>query len=140
MVAKRRTIVTFGLVSSLRVSKLSTVTVIGGVVVAKRRTIVTFGLGRETRKRGEWRGEERREKGEERGERRGERGESREEKRGRERRGERSEDRRGKRREYDPGPEYPDWFRAWGVLILAVYVSVSALGFVDPVRFPDVRV
>ena len=53
----------------------------------------------------------------------------------RERRGERSEDRRGRRREDDPGPKYPDWFRAWGVIILAVYVSVSAVGFVDPVSF-----
>ena len=42
---------------------------------------------------------------------------------------------RGKRREDDPGPKYPDWFRAWGVTILAVYVSVSAFGFVDPIRF-----
>ena len=28
-----------------------------------------------------------------------------------------------------------DWFRAWGVIILAVYVSVSAFGFVDPISF-----
>ena len=53
----------------------------------------------------------------------------------RERRGERSEDRKGKRREDDPGPKYSDWFRVWGVIILAVYVSVSAFGFVDPIRF-----
>ena len=39
-----RTVVTFGLVSGLRVSKVSTVTGIGGVLVAKRRTVVTFGL------------------------------------------------------------------------------------------------
>ena len=44
VVAKRRTVVTFGLVSGLRVSKVSTVTVIGGVVVARRRTVVTFRL------------------------------------------------------------------------------------------------
>ena len=44
VVAKRRTVVTFGLVSGLRVSKVATVTGIGGVVVAKRRTVVTFGL------------------------------------------------------------------------------------------------
>ena len=44
VVAKRRTVVTFGCVSSLRVSKVSTVTGSGGVVVAKRRTVVTFGL------------------------------------------------------------------------------------------------
>ena len=44
VVAKRRTVVTFGLVSLRRVSKVSTVTGIGGVVVAKPRTVVTFGL------------------------------------------------------------------------------------------------
>ena len=46
VVAKRRTVVTFGFVSFRRVSKVSTVTGIrgGGVVVAKRRTVVTFGL------------------------------------------------------------------------------------------------
>ena len=44
IVAKCRTVVTFGLVSGLRVSKVSAVTGIGGVVVAKRRTVVTFGL------------------------------------------------------------------------------------------------
>ena len=44
VVAKRRTVVTFGLVSGGRVSKVSTVTGIGGVVVAKRRAVVTFGL------------------------------------------------------------------------------------------------
>ena len=44
VVAKRKTVVTFGLVSGLRVSKVSTATRIGGVVVAKRRTVVTFGL------------------------------------------------------------------------------------------------
>ena len=44
MIAKRKTVLTFGLVSGLRVSKVPTVTGIGGVVVAKRRTVVTFGL------------------------------------------------------------------------------------------------
>ena len=43
MVAKPRTVVTLGLVSFLRVSKVSTVTGIVGVLVAKRRTVVTFG-------------------------------------------------------------------------------------------------
>ena len=42
MVAKRRTVVTFGLISGLRVSKVSTGTGIGGVVLVKRRTVVTF--------------------------------------------------------------------------------------------------
>ena len=63
MVAKRRTVVTSGLVSGLRVSKVSTVTVIRGVVVAKPRTVVTFGLAF---------GERREEKREMRGEKRGE--------------------------------------------------------------------
>ena len=80
MVAKRRTVVTFGIVSRLRVSKVSTVTGIGGsssrnaelsspftfriakvstvtgiggVVVAKRRTLVTFGRERRGERRGE---------------------------------------------------------------------------------------
>ena len=44
VVAKRRTVVTFGLVSGLRVSKVSTVTEIGGVVVAQHKTVGTFGL------------------------------------------------------------------------------------------------
>ena len=44
MVAKRRTVVAFGLVSFLRVSKMPTVTGIAGVVVAKRKTVVTFGF------------------------------------------------------------------------------------------------
>ena len=44
LVAKRRIVVTFGLVSGLRVSKVSTVTGVGGVVVAKPRIVVTFGL------------------------------------------------------------------------------------------------
>ena len=44
VVAKPRTVVTFGLFSGRRVSKVSTVTGIGGVVVAKPRTVVTFGL------------------------------------------------------------------------------------------------
>ena len=42
--AKRRTVVTFGLISGLRISKVSTFTGIGGVLVAKRRTVVTIGL------------------------------------------------------------------------------------------------
>ena len=48
VLAKPRTVVTFGLVSSLRVSKVykkvSTVTGIGEVVLAKPRTVVTFAL------------------------------------------------------------------------------------------------
>ena len=44
VVAKRRIVVTFGLASCLRVSKVSTVTGIGGVVVAQPITVVTFGL------------------------------------------------------------------------------------------------
>ena len=44
LVAKRSTVVTFGLVLRLRVSKVSTFTGIGGVLVAKRSTVVTFGL------------------------------------------------------------------------------------------------
>ena len=44
VVAKCRTVVASGLALGLRVSKLFTVTGIGGVVVAKRITIVTFGL------------------------------------------------------------------------------------------------
>ena len=69
VVAKRRTVVTFGLVSGLRVSRVSTVTGIGGVVVAKRRTDVTFGFASGERK-GERRGEKREMRGEKRGERR----------------------------------------------------------------------
>ena len=42
IVAKRRTVVAFELVLRLRVSNVSTVTGIGGVVVARRRTVVTF--------------------------------------------------------------------------------------------------
>ena len=50
VVAKPRTVVTFGLVSCLRVSTVSTVTGIGGVVVAKPRTVtgIRGGRGRET--------------------------------------------------------------------------------------------
>ena len=44
MAAKRRTVVTFGLALGLRVSKVSTATGMGGVVVAKCRTVITFGL------------------------------------------------------------------------------------------------
>ena len=64
VVAKRRTVVTFGLVLRLRVSKVSTVTGIGGAVVAKRRTVVTFGLAAGERK-GERREERREESREE---------------------------------------------------------------------------
>ena len=42
--AKRRTVVTFGLGLGFRVSKVSRVTGIGGVLVAKRRIVLTFGL------------------------------------------------------------------------------------------------
>ena len=45
VVAKRRTVVTFGLVFRRRISNVLTVTGIGGVLVAKRRTVVTFGRG-----------------------------------------------------------------------------------------------
>ena len=124
LVAKRRTVVTFfGLAFGVRVSKVSTVTGIGGswsrnadllslldlrlksvnshrvtgiegVLVAKCRPAVTFGLGRETQKRGE-----RRERRQERGERRTEeerterRAERRLEEERRERREERGEER-----------------------------------------------
>ena len=44
VVAKPRNVVTLGLVSGVRVSKVSTVTGIGGVVVVKPRTVVTLGL------------------------------------------------------------------------------------------------
>ena len=54
---KLRNVITFGLVSFLRVSKVSTVTGIGGVVVAKRRIVVTLGLSS-----GERKGERREEK------------------------------------------------------------------------------
>ena len=88
----------FGLVSCLRVSKVSTVTGIGGVVVAKRRNVVTFGLAA-----GERKGERREEKREVRGERREEkRRVDRRKERG-ERRQEtgvdRREERRGERRQ-----------------------------------------
>ena len=65
--------------------------------------------------------------------------ERREERREERERGEEERARTGeeKRKEDHPGPRYPDWFRAWGVVILAVYVSVSAFGFVDPIRFSN---
>ena len=44
LVAKRRTVVTFGLALGLRVSKVSTITGSGMFLVAERRTVVTFGL------------------------------------------------------------------------------------------------
>ena len=72
VVTKPRTVVTFGLVSRLPVSNVSTVTGIGGVVVARPRTVVTFGLAA-----GERKGERREEKREMRGEKRGERREER---------------------------------------------------------------
>ena len=43
-VAKRRTVVAFGLLCFPRVSEVFTVTGIGGVLVAKLRTVVAFGL------------------------------------------------------------------------------------------------
>ena len=44
LVAKRKPVVTFGLVPGLRVLKVSTITGIGGVLVAKRSIVVIFGL------------------------------------------------------------------------------------------------
>ena len=64
IVAKRR----IGVVSRFRVSKVSAITGIRGVVVAKRRTVVTLGLAL-----GERKGERREKKNEMRGERKGER-------------------------------------------------------------------
>ena len=43
-VAKRRTVVAFGILCCPRVSTVSTVTGIGGVLVAKLRTVVVFSL------------------------------------------------------------------------------------------------
>ena len=40
----------------------------------------------------------------------------------REKRDERRE-KREERRQDDPGPKFPDWCRAWGVIIFAMYVS-----------------
>ena len=95
VVAKPRTVVTFGLVLRLRDSKVSTVTGSGGVVVAKPRTVVTFrstvtGIGGVVVAKprtvgtfglasGERKGERREEKREMRGDRREKRGEKREE-------------------------------------------------------------
>ena len=45
VVAKRRTVVTFGLGSGPRVSRVSTVTGIGRVLLAKRRTVIILGRG-----------------------------------------------------------------------------------------------
>ena len=87
--------------------------------------------GEKREERGEARGERREERGErggdrgERGERRVETGEKREERgegRGEER-GEEKRKRREERRQDDPGPKFPDWWRAWGVIIFAIYVS-----------------
>ena len=147
LVAKRRTVVTFGLAHG-RVSKVPTLTGIGSwsrnaklssllescFVVKEERG--ERGESREERreetreKRGEEKGGERKRRGERRGEerrgeeRRGERrGERREERRERreERQRERGE-RREERRQDDPGPKFPDWCRAWGVIIFAMYV------------------
>ena len=125
-IAKRRTIVTFGL--AFWSSHLK------GVNNHRKR-----GKRREERERER---EERRERGEKREERREERGEKRKERREREerreerrevrgerrevrgeRRGERREEKREKRREDDLGPTIPVWCRVWGVIISAVYVS-----------------
>ena len=66
-----------------------------------------------------------------RGERREGRGDRREEREERREGGERREERerreekrksREERRQNDPGPKFPDWCRAWGV-IFAMYVS-----------------
>ena len=43
-VAKCRTVLAFGLLCCIRVSRVSTITWIGGVVVAKLITVVAFGL------------------------------------------------------------------------------------------------
>ena len=94
IVAKRSTVVTFGLVSGLRVSKVSTVTRIGRVVVAKPRIVVTFGLAS-----GERKAERREEKREMRGEKRGERREEKRRVDRRKERGERRQERGEERRE-----------------------------------------
>ena len=65
IIAKRRTVVAFGLALRLRDSKVSTISGIGGVVVAKRRTERG---GERTEERG---GERKEERGEERGKKRG---------------------------------------------------------------------
>ena len=44
IVRKRRTVVAFALALRLRVSKVPTVSGIGGVLIAKRKNVVTFGL------------------------------------------------------------------------------------------------
>ena len=119
LVAKRRSVITFGVASGLRVSKVSTVTGLGAswsrnadlssllessrVFVSQKcqqsQGSVTFGLASGERKgemRGEKRGEKRDERRERKGERREERRETRDERR--EERGERIEE-RGERRE-----------------------------------------
>ena len=96
---KRRTVVTFGLALGLRVSKVSTVTRMGG---SWSRSAELSSLLDSVAKGGR---EERRERREERREKRGE--EERIERRGEKRREER---RNG--REDDLGPKSPDWFRA----------------------------
>ena len=145
LVAKRRSVVAFGLAGRLRVSSPFRETPNCRrfwTCVGSPRMKSVHGLrdrgcpGRETQKcRHFWtrsrvaeeRREERRERREERGEERGERKEESIEERGE--RGDRGEgrekrrERRGERREDDPGPESPDWFRAWGVIVIAVYAS-----------------
>ena len=75
-------------------TKVSTVTGIGGVVVAKPRTVVTFGLAA-----GERKGERREEKRGMRGEKRGERREEKRRVDRRKERGERRQERRAEGRE-----------------------------------------
>ena len=129
IVAKRRTVVTFGLVSGLRISKVSTVTGIGGSwsrnaelsslldsspVFASQKCQQSLGSGGSWSRnaelasllalpleRGEERGERREEKREMRGEQSGERTEERREERDerREKRGEKRDERREERRE-----------------------------------------
>ena len=41
----------------------------------------------------------------------------------REEKKEKKEERREERRQDDPGPKFPDWCRAWGVTIFAMYAS-----------------
>ena len=118
MVAKRRTVVSFGLVFGLRVSKVSTITGIWGGMVAKRGTVVILGgtlrekgKGQESRReesrggveRGQGR-DDRGERGEDGGERREERGEKRRERGERgEERGEEREEKRERRRKRRKG-------------------------------------
>ena len=77
--SRSRAVVTSGLVSGLRVSKVSAVTGIGGVVVAKRRIVIIFDLAS-----GQRRGEKRNKRRERKGEKSEERRDRREERRRRE--------------------------------------------------------